>query len=94
MSVRVNEAIITDRASIVLAELQKDDNDFIDLYNRHLDKVVDLLFKLGNEMNFNQSKNEIFELLNNTHLLRKDLNALKAPKNESLTATQTSNDIH
>lgn len=81
VSVNVNGAVITDRAACVLLEMQKDNNDFIDIYNRHLDKVSDLLFRIGNEMSENQSKDEVFALLNYTHLLRKDLNALKAPAN-------------
>lgn len=81
VSVNVNGAVITDCVAGVLSELQKDNNDFIDVYNRHLDKVSDLLFRIGNEMSENQSKDEVFALLNYTHLLRKDLNALKAPAN-------------
>lgn len=83
MSVKVNNAVITDQAASVLAELQNDNNDFIEMYSGHLDKISDMLFLMGNDVDISKPKNEVFELLNNTHLLRKDLNALRAPINEN-----------
>lgn len=84
MNVNVNGAVITDLIAEILSELQKDDNDVINSYIRHLDKVSDYFFKVSNEMDVNQPKDEIFELLNGIHLLRKDLSALKIPENNGI----------
>lgn len=61
-----------------LEELQKDNNDAISMYVDHLDKVSDLLFKIGGDMSEDDSKNEIFQMLHENHMLRKDLDSLRA----------------
>lgn len=61
-----------------LEELQNDNNDAISMYVDHLDKVSDLLFKIGGDMSEDESKNEIFQMLHENHMLRKDLDSLRA----------------
>lgn len=61
-----------------LEELQSDNNDAISMYVDHLDKVSDLLFKIGGDMPEDESKNEIFQMLHENHMLRKDLESLRA----------------
>lgn len=61
-----------------LEELQSDNNDAISMYVDHLDKVSDLLFKIGGDMPEDESKNEIFQMLHENHMLRKDLDSLRA----------------
>ncbi len=63
-----------------LEELQNDNNDAISIYVDHLDKVSDLLFKIGGDMSEDESKNEIFQMLHENHMLRKDLDSLRATK--------------
>lgn len=63
-----------------LEELQSDNNDAISMYVDHLDKVSDLLFKIGGDMPEDESKNEIFKMLHENHMLRKDLESLRATK--------------
>lgn len=63
-----------------LEELQNDNNDAISMYVDHLDKVSDLLFKIGGDMSEDESKNEIFQMLHENHMLRKDLDSLRATK--------------
>lgn len=61
-----------------LEDLQSDNNDAISMYVDHLDKVSDLLFKIGGDMPEDESKNEIFQMLHENHMLRKDLESLRA----------------
>lgn len=61
-----------------LESLQVSGNDAILMYIEHLDKVSDALFRMGNDMAASESKNELFEMLHTNHMLRKDLEALKA----------------
>lgn len=61
-----------------LEELQSDNNDAISMYADHLDKISDLLFKIGGDMPEDESKNEIFQMLHENHMLRKDLESLRA----------------
>lgn len=66
------------KALETLEELQNDNNDAISMYVDHLDKVSDLLFKIGGDMSEDESKNEIFQMLHENHMLRKDLDSLRA----------------
>ncbi|MDR2950135.1 MAG: hypothetical protein LBV71_13120 [Prevotella sp.] len=88
MNVNVNGAVITDLIAETLLELQRDSNDVIDSYLLRLSKVSDYFFKVSNEMDVKQPKDEIFELLNYIHLLQKDLKALKVPNNRLKECTE------
>lgn len=61
-----------------LEDLQSDNNDAISMYVDHLDKISDLLFKIGGDMPEDESKNDIFQMLHENHMLRKDLESLRA----------------
>ena len=62
----------------ILEDLQSDNNDAISMYVDHLDKISDLLFKIGGDMPEDETKNEIFQMLHENHMLRKDLESLRA----------------
>jgi hypothetical protein len=78
MNIKVKDAEITEDVADTLSELQKCENEYLNIYIVFLDKVSEGLFKLGNNMDRSDSKDEIFEMLHKTHLLKKDLNKLKA----------------
>lgn len=77
-SVAAPRVALSDRIVDTLASLQECNNDGINMYIEHLDKVAGMLFKQGGDMDAAEPKNELFELLHINHLLRKDLEALKA----------------
>lgn len=68
----------SDKMIAVLEDLQKSKNDALLMYLEHLDKVSDILFRMGGNMDTAESKNELFETLHANHMLRKDLEGLKA----------------
>ena len=68
----------SDKLIHAIEGLQESGNYSLNMYVDHLDKVSDILFRMGGEMEASESKNEIFEMLHENHLLRKDLEALKA----------------
>lgn len=72
------QATFSDKVIDTLEELQNGNNDAISMYVDHLDKVSDLLFKIGGDMSEDESKNEIFQMLHENHMLRKDLDSLRA----------------
>jgi len=79
-NIKVNDVILSPQAIDTLLSLQRCDNEYFDMYDEHLVKINNILFRIGGEMNVEDSKNEIFELLNNNHSLREDLRKLKTPK--------------
>lgn len=62
----------------VLEDLQRSKNDAILMYVEHLDRISNLIFRMGDNMEAAESKNELFEMLHANHMLRKDLEGLKA----------------
>lgn len=75
-----SDVVFCDAMLSTLLDLQDSDNDAINMYIDYLNRVSDLLFEKGNELEASESKNQLFEMLHYTHMLRKDLEALKAAK--------------
>lgn len=67
----------SERMITVIEDLQAGNNENLLMYINHLDKVSDILFRMGGDMEASESKNEIFGMLHENHMLRKDLEALK-----------------
>lgn len=63
-----------------LQYFQENNNDAIQYYNHFLNEITDMLFNIGNDEVIKKTKDEIYELLNKCHSLRKDLSSLQSDK--------------
>lgn len=71
-----SKAVITAKAARTVEELQESDNYIITIYNERIDQVMDILFR---QEDLDIDNNERMNILRIFHMLRKDLNNLKAP---------------
>lgn len=69
---------LSEKAVATLRELQSGNNEYIDMYIEHLNSLSNLLFDIGDEMDIDESKNELFILLSRNRQLSNDLIKLKS----------------
>ncbi|QIK56082.1 hypothetical protein G7051_17630 [Dysgonomonas sp. HDW5B] len=74
-------AEFTPKLLLTIEELQFNNNDYLNLYTSHCDKITKLLFDYANLQSDPESKNKIFDMLKYTHEIREILEVLKAPIN-------------